>query len=610
MYHTGDLARWNMKGEIEYLGRIDTQVKIHGLRIELGEIENVINSFPGIKNTAVTEKKDLNNRQYLVGYYTSDHEIDERKLREYLLSKLPKYMVPHYFMKLEKIPMTTSGKLDRKNLPVPLYTSKLRKFIAPKTEQEKKLCELLKKLLHMENIGVEDDFFESGGDSLIAIEYVAKAHSIGIQMTLQNVFDYPTVRELCQFLDEGYQNKKIYFKGTDFDKYKKILGNNIVNESRDFKKKSLGNILLTGATGFLGAHLLDYLLKEEVGKIYCLVRCNEESKGSDRLRRVISHYFGEVYESEWNRRIIPIEGDIEMKYLANNMPMDVQTVIHTAASVKHYGSYDYFYKVNVEGTEHVISYAKKIGARMIHISTLSISGNNMAEDFTVNRFYEEISFSESSFYIGQPLDNVYIRSKFEAERAVFDAVLDGMNAVVIRVGNLTNRESDYVFQPNYKDNAFLTRVKAILEFGLFPDYLLKLYAEFSPIDKTSEGIVKIAQFASDQTVFHLNNDQVIYFNEFIEIVRKMGIAMEIIDENAFSKALENAVKSGYTEYIYEAFQNDLDEHGRLMYDSNIHIDNQFTIWFLKKIGFSWNKTGSEYIKGYINYFRKLKYLEV
>ena len=609
MYHTGDLARWRADGEIEYLGRIDTQVKIRGLRIELGEIESVMSSFAGIQLTAVADKRDENNRQYLVGYYTAEGEIDEKELRSHLSSKLPKYMIPNYFVGLDVMPMTASGKTDRKNLPLPDFTVQTSEYVAPETEQEMKLCNLLKELLHTDRVGVEDDFFEYGGDSLTAIEYVAKAHSMGIDFALQNVFDYPTVRKMCSFLNGGVE-EKLHFKMEDFDKYKELFGKNVVDDTINLEKKSLGNVLITGATGFLGAHILDRLMQEENGKIYCLIRSSKIDDRRGRLQEILRYYFGDKYESEWNHRIIPIVGDIEHEGLSDCMPSDIQTVIHAAASVKHFGSYSYFHKVNAEGTGHVVDYAKEVGAKLIHISTLSVSGNSMADDFTVYRSEEEKFFYETSFYIGQPLDNVYIHSKFEAERRVYDAMLDGLDATVIRVGNLTNRASDYKFQPNFRENAFLTRVKAILEFGLFPDYLMKLYAEFSPIDKTAEGIVKIAQYADKQTVFHLNSDRVIYFDRFLKVVHELGISMEVVSGSAFNEALQKTIKQSNTEYIFEAFQNDMDEQGQLVYDSNIRIKNDFTLWFLKKVGFEWNETDMEYIKGYIDYFRRIGYLEV
>lgn len=332
--------------------------------------------------------------------------------------------------------------------------------------------------------------------------------------------------------------------------------------------------------------------------------------GCGRIRDILQYYFGNRYEEWFGHRIIPIIGDIEDKGLAEHMPTDVQTVIHTAASVKHYGSYEYFHRVNVEGTQNVIDYAKSIGALLVYISTMSVSGNSMADELTVYRSPEEKYFYETSFYIDQPLDNVYVHSKFEAEKAVYDGMLQGLDAKVIRVGNLTNRASDYKFQPNFRENAFLTRVKALLEFGLFPDYLLPLYTEFSPIDLTAEGIIKIAQYADEQCVFHLNSNRPIYFDRLLEIIHGLGISMEVVEGSKFNEKLQHTVKDAATEYIYEAFQNDMDIQGRLIYDSNIHIVNDFTVWFLKKTGFQWSETDMEYIKGYINYFREIGYLKV
>lgn len=600
LYHTGDFARWRTDGEIEYLGRMDTQVKIRGLRVELGEIESVMGSMEGIELTAVTDKKDQNNRQYLVGYYTAKEEIDEKKLREHLSKQLPRYMVPHFFMCLKNMPVTPSGKIDRINLPTPAFTRPASGYVPPAKANEKILCHLLEELLHMEHVGIQDDFFEIGGDSLTAIEYTAKAHSAGIDFALQNVFDYPTVWLLCDFLNKG-DTPKIHYMVSDFAKYQKLLDRNVIEESFTPVKRTLGNILLTGATGFLGVHILDYLMREEEGKIYCLVRSDRNGRSCERVRRILQYYFGNQYDAEFGNRIILVEGDIEKENLSENVPKDVQTVIHTAASVSHYGAYEIFHRVNVEGTRHVVDYATLTGARLIHISTLSVCGSSMPDD----QF-----FDETSLYVGQSLDNVYIHSKFEAELVVYNAMLEGLDAKVIRVGNLTSRARDYKFQPNYIQNAFLSRLKAVLEFGIFPDYLMRRCLEFSPVDLTAEGILKIAWYADKQCVFHLNNNNLINFELFLKMVKEIGISMKVTDGAEFDNALEQTMKDTKTEYIFKAFQNDMDERGRLAYANNIRIVNEFTVWFLEKVGFQWNKIDMTYMKGYINYFREIGYMQV
>lgn len=604
IYCTGDLARWRADGEIEYLGRIDTQVKIRGLRIELGEIESVMSQFEGIQLATVTDKKDETGRQYLVGYYTAETMIDEKELRHHLSARLPKYMVPNYFVYLDEIPMTASGKTDRKNLPVPEFTVIEREYVAPETEEEHILCSVLESLFQMEQIGVTDDFFELGGDSLRAIEYVAKAHNEGISFALQNVFDYPTVQQLCTFMNSKARVKVTYSE-EDFLKYQPLLDKNVIDSKFIPVKKPMGNVFLTGATGFLGSHIIDQFMKEKTGKIYCLVR-----GGKERLTSMLEYYFADSYTADIGNRIIAMDGDITRSDLADHLPGDIQTVIHTAATVKHYGSYGYFHGVNVQGTKNVLAYAEKIGAKMIHVSTLSVSGNSMVDAFDVYYAEETMEFSEQSLYIGQPLDNVYIHSKFEAERAVLDAALAGLDVKIIRVGNLTNRASDYKFQPNYQTNAFLNRVKAVLELGCLPDYLLPIYAEFSPVDQTAEGIIKIAQYAENQSVFHLNNNRNLYFDRMIEVMHALGIKMDVVDGNHFAGILENLAKDPNFAYIYEALQNDMDEKGKLVYDTNIRILNNFTVWFMEKLGFEWAEIDFEYIRGYIHYFRSLGYVEV
>lgn len=606
MYCTGDLARWRTDGEIEFIGRIDNQIKLHGQRVELGEIESVMSEFNGIKITAVTDKKDENGHQYLVGYYTADCDIDEKALRQHLGTKLPKYMIPNHFVCLDTMPMTPSGKIDRKNLPLPNFNIFSEEYHAPKTEREIILCSLLSELFSTEKIGVSDNFFDIGGDSLKAIEYTAKAHNRGVNISLQNVFDYPTVRELCDFLEKGALKTNSY-TAADFEKYDSILKRNVIDESFVPKKRSLGNVLITGATGFLGAHILDSVMENEKGKVYCLVRSGSENDRRGRLAKILNYYFGNKYDNEIGKRIIPIVGDITEKGLSSDVPMNVQTVIHTAATVKHYGSYDYFRSVNVEGTRNVVDYAKSVNAKLVHISTLSVSGNSLADEFEVYRSKEEKDFYESSLYIEQPLENVYVISKFEAELEVLNAMLCGLDAKIIRVGNLTNRLSDCKFQPNYDSNAFLTRFKAALDIRILPDYLLPLYAEFSPIDQTADGVVKISQYANEQCVFHLNSNRPIYFDRMIEILEELGINMKVVTGKCFNETLEELAKNANTEYIYEAFQNDMDDNGQLVYDSNINIKNDFTVWFMKKIGFEWAKLDIDYIRAYIQYFKAIEY---
>jgi amino acid adenylation domain-containing protein len=204
LYRTGDLARYLANGEIEYLGRIDQQVKIRGFRIELGEIEAVMRSHPAIREAEVMAREDELGEKHLVGYLVPTMEmtltIDD--LRHYLKEQLPEYMVPSAFVALEQMPLTAQGKVDRKALPAPdsARPRLQEEYVAPRTWQEKELAEIWSQALNIDPIGIHDNFFALGGDSILSIRILARAKEQGIHFSLQNLFQYPTIYELTQHL--------------------------------------------------------------------------------------------------------------------------------------------------------------------------------------------------------------------------------------------------------------------------------------------------------------------------------------------------------------------------------------------------------------------------
>ncbi|MBE6749441.1 MAG: amino acid adenylation domain-containing protein [Ruminococcaceae bacterium] len=486
-------------------------------------------------------------------------------------------------------------------------------FVAPETQMQKELCKLFEIVLSTSPVGIEDDFFDLGGDSLKAIELVSKAHTEGIYFALQNVFDYPTVRELCEFIENG-DKQIISFNDIDFTKINKILDKNKVEYISKPEKSNVGNIILAGATGYLGIHILADFLDNDNGTAYCLVRRNNEEDSSNRLQDLLVFYFGNKYECCDRIKVICADlqkdkfGLQETEY--NNLLKNVDTVINCAASVKHYGSYKYFYEANVETTKKLIEFCKLSNAKLIHTSTLSVSGNSFGDDFDGVVSENELHFYENTLYIGQPLENVYARSKFEAEKAVLDAMADGLQANIMRMGNLTNRLSDGKFQKNYESNAFLQRVKSVLELGIFPDYLMNLYAEFTPIDEAANAVMKITRhFNTEQNVFHINSIKVLYFDKLLKIFNNLGFTMETVEGETFTNALKATAKQTGLEHIFETFINDMDENDQLNYDSNIRIENDFTVEYLKSLGFEWSEIDFEYMRKYVEYFKNIGYME-
>lgn len=606
LYKTGDLAYYKENGDIVCIGRKDFQVKINGRRIELEEIEVVMGHMDGISQVIV-DVKEIDSIKCICAYYVAKKEKSKNEFNNFLKTKLPHYMVPKIYIKIDEIPMARSGKVDKNMLPVPRMS--MESYVNPITKVQCKLCEIIKDILKIKKYGIRQNFFDFGGDSLSAIELVVRAEKIGIKIKTQAIFDYPTVEQLAEVIEHGEAWEDDY-KPERFEKYQDFFKENYVRNSYDVQDMPIKTVLLSGITGFLGSHILDELLSAEDCKVYCLVRSVSTDDRRGRFPQMLEYYFGNKYHGEIGKRIIPIVGDITDENLSNDLPEKVDLVIHSAATVKHYGFYDYFYKVNTLGTKHMARYALKVGAKFVYISTVSVSGNSFADPFEMEHAKEERFFDETTLYQGQSMENVYVRSKFEAECAVLDCVLEGLQANIIRVGNLTNRSTDFKFQPNYEENAFLSRIKAVLEFGCLPDYLLPLYCEFSPINDVANAVVKIAtHFNTKYTVFHVNSNKVLCFDRMVELLHEMNIPMKIVDAEEFISRLKEMIGSKQS-YIYEAFVNDLDEDGKLAYDSNTRIHNDFTYDYLKKLGFDWTDIDYQYLKGYVEYFRKLGYLKV
>ena len=614
LYKTGDLAYWREDGNIVYVGRNDFQVKIRGLRIELGEIENAMNSIDGVSQSVVVVRKNAEGRQLICAFYTGE-EKHAKEIRSIIGKKLPKYMLPHIFTHIAEMPLTSSGKVNRKALPEVDLNCFCRdtEHIAPETQLQKQLCAFFETVLGIDSVGITDNFFDFGGDSLKAIELVSKAHNGGIYFSLQNVFDYPTVTELCECIESG-DRQIISFDNVDFSKADSVLSRNTVEQIAKPAKTQVGNILLAGATGFLGIHILADYLDNDSGTAYCLVRGNDNNDSANRLRELLRFYFGDKYAT--TDRVEVVCADLQRdgfdlsteKY--EELLKKVDTVINCAASVKHYGSYKYFYEVNVETVKRLIEFCKESGSKLIHTSTLSVSGNSFGDEFDGYVSKEEKHFYESSLYIGQPLDNVYARSKFEAEKAVLDAMANGLKANIMRMGNLTNRLSDGQFQKNHESNAFLRRIGGIIELGKVPDYLVKddLYSEFTPIDEAASAVMTIARhFSAKQTVFHINSTKVVYLGKLLQMFNELGFELKIVDGPEFTKALRRTVDKYETEHIFETFINDIDENDQLCYESNIYIENDFTVQYLKILGFEWSDIDITYIQKYVQYFKRIGY---
>ena len=407
MYHTGDLCRWNEDGQIEYMGRIDTQVKLRGFRIELGEIESKALNIEGIRQAAAEVRKVMGN-EHLVLYYTleADATLSDEDIRQTLAaSSLADYMVPDAYMQMDSMPMTPNGKINRKALPAP-EMKRASEYEAPKGEKEKLFCSI-----------------------------------------------------------------------------------------------------------FSGIHILNELLTNYHGKILCPVRAKGNDEALSRIKTLYFYYFGRTEAfSHFDERVTAFAAEVTEPNAYDNLNNEY-TVVNCVANVKHFSAGNDIEMVNIESVRHLIGFCLRTGSRLIHISTNSIAG--LSVDGVPG---PEVKLTEQSLWLGQNIDeNKYVYSKFKAEELVLDAIAHhGLNAKIMRVGNLSARQKDGEFQINFNNNNFLALLRAYVVIGMVPYEALDHLFEFSPIDEVAHAIMLLAQTPKECTVFHPNNTHRQFLSDILE----------------------------------------------------------------------------------------------
>ena len=590
-YRSGDVARFMPDGEIEFFGRLDNQVKLRGLRVELDEISGVMGTYPGIKHTIVVVRGE-GEQQYLCAYFTSDGErIDTARLTEHLKKSLAYYMIPSVFVQLSEIPLTANGKIDKKALPEPEFETKERDYTAPKTDLQKKLCDMFAYALGTDKVGVTDNFFEFGGTSLTASKIAMKAMMENMPIAFKDIFDYPTVLDMEKYINSKMQSKPEVREEMRDTESSALSHNTPAFVDEVGKTADIGNILLTGATGFLGIHVLKYLLDETDKTVYCLLRATGDTV-EDKLKNMLMYYFGDPMTELFDDRIRVMQGDITDKAsVFATEPYDFTTVINCAACVKHFVQDDTLDRVNWHGVENLIDFCVKTSRRLVHISTVSVAGTGTLDQFSPDR-----KIHENELYFGQHLDNKYTNTKFKAEQVLLKAVEDdGLDGKIIRVGNLMSRYSDGEFQINFVTNNFMRSIRAYARLGMIPVSALDEEVEFSPIDCTAKAVVTLAAVDRQFTVFHATNGHHVQMGDVVEALRSVGVPIQIVSDSDFDRAFDSALSDEKMNEVlsplisYQGSEADAVEFW-------IDHDNSFTTKALYRLGFKWPIINEEYLK--------------
>ena len=588
IYRTGDIVRYLPDGNIQFVGRKDGQVKIRGFRIELKEVEAVIRQFPGIKDATVQAFEYENGGKYIAAYIVSDEKVDIKELNAFIGQQKPPYMIPAATMQIDVIPLNQNQKVNRKALPAPVVQAADHEYVEPVTDVEKLFCKIYSDIVSMDKIGATDNFFELGGTSLMVTRVIIEADKNGHHIAYGDVFANPTPRLLSNFISGGDVDEDVEARDYNYGAINSILEGNTLDAFRNGERQPIGNVLLTGATGFLGIHILKELIeRDDVPVIYCLVRAENQEKAERRLKGMLFYYFSKNYKELFGNRLHVVCGDVTQEIAVDGK---VDTVFNCAAVVKHFSKGTEIEDVNVKGAAHCVQFCLLNNARLIHVSTYSTGGmsvNGMPPEDTV--------YTEQKLYFGQHLGNQYVHSKFMSERIVLDAVaLHKLNAKVMRVGNLAPRSSDGEFQINFQTNSAMGRIRVFDMLGCYPYEMTDTPMEFSPIDETARAIVTLSQTPKECCLFHPYNNHHVHFGDVIAELSKVGNAPIQVETEQFDKTLEAAKQDPEKAKRLSSLIAYQDmAHGKK--SVFISPENQYTIQVLYRMGFRWSSTSWDYV---------------
>ena len=512
-------------------------------------------------------------------------------------------MVPTAYLQLKEMPMTPNGKTDVKALPEPQLAVSSA-YVAPANDTEKAFCDIFAGILQMDKVGATDNFFELGGTSLVVTRVIIEADKAGLHVAYGDVFTNPTPRQLATLItgDANAGDAHDEVDGFDYTAINNLLQKNTLKVFRKGERRTLGNVLLTGATGYLGIHILRELIDSDAPNIYCLVRGKTQEKAENRLRTLLFYYFANSFKELFGRRLHVILGDVTedlteklstLNCQLSTLNSQLSTVFNCAAIVKHFAEGTEIEDVNIGGARRCVDLCLKTGATLVHVSTASTRGMWVGE-------MKDETFTEQRLYMGQYLGNKYIYSKFMAERLILDAVaLHGLDAKIMRVGNLAARSTDGEFQANFSTNSFMGRIKVYNMLGCCPYSMRNKRVEFSPINEVSHAIVLLATTPRECTVFHPYNIHGQFLGDVLMGLSTVGDGVRFVEQEEFEEVMERAKEDPQKAKALSSLLAYQDmAHGQKTAD--VARDNDYTTQVLYRLGFSFSPTSWDYVERMLN----------
>lgn len=592
LYNTGDRVYIKPDGNIMFVGRNDNEIKIKGLRINLDEIKEKINKYSNIYNNEILCLKDNNDNKYLALAFSSTKEEDVEMLKQYIKTFLPRYILPRKIIQLGEIPLTANGKVNKTLLKEKFNSiCQTTNIDYEYTGIYLELYNLFKDVLKVEDIYPSDDFFEIGGDSILGVTLITKAIEKNINLTYNDLYKYRTIKELGDMIYTGNDKKHI---SNDISQYDYSAIHTLLNKGTDYVKGKHKDIILSGATGYLGIHIISKFIDNGKGKVYCLVRNLGDKNAKDRLKERLNYYFGNKYDNEIGNRIRVIGYDNELNDLSILPTADVTHFINSLALVKHYGDFFTFYNVNVNQVEKIANFCIEQNIELVQISTLSVSGDivETAKNIDAMEITKKI-YTERDLYLGQDLDNIYAYTKFLAERKILELMLkQDLKAKILRMGNLTDRFSDGKFQINEKENAFSARLKSLINIGIIPEEIKNQTIDFTAVDVVAQAIVCLLDIKDSNIVYHLFNDNKIFIKDIVKELKNQDIAIRFGTDEEIKEAIHKTIAN---ESQIDGIIVDVTKDTALKYVTDVEVINSITNEILNKYNFNWPQPTNEYL---------------
>ncbi|GAB1816335.1 hypothetical protein MUNTM_53780 [Mycobacterium sp. MUNTM1] len=563
MYRTGDLAWWGTDGQLRYVGRADEQVKIRGYRIELGEIQAALAALDGVDRAVVIAREDRPGDKRLVGYVTG--AANPAEIRTQLAERLPAYMVPAVVV-LPTLPLTPGGKLDTRSLPAPDYQGS-DDYLAPATAVEEILAWLYAQVLGLERVGVQESFFDLGGDSLSAMRLVAAIYNaLDIHLPVRALFEAPSVRSLSRQLHadhgatealradfasvHGRDATEVYASDLTLDKF---IDAPTLSAAPALPGPGtrVRTVLLTGATGFLGRYLaLQWLERLELadGKLICLVRATSDEDARRRLEKTFDsgdpallRYFHELADDH----LEVIAGDKGRADLGvdaqtwQRLADTVDLIVDCAAVVNGVLPYSELFAPNVAGTAELIRLAFTTKLKpYTYVSTANVGDQIDPPAFTEDA---DVRTASPIRTIDGGYGNGYGNSKWAGEVLLREANdLCGLPVSVFRC-DMILADTSYAGQLNLSD-MFTRMVHSVLASGLAPRSFYQLdehgnrqraHFDALPVEFVAEAIATLgAQVLDGFETYHVMNphDDGVGLDEYVDWVIEAGYPVQRIDD--------------------------------------------------------------------------------